>query len=87
MEMLNWIGTNLSCAKDKKPDCWSYHQLMSKFGGDNNHKERGFNYLLFFGLPLAYTIRGIIVLFVCRLCCRKCCGKKEEVADDKTKTE
>jgi len=60
--------------------------MRDLFGSKLSPKERGFNYIFYLLAPLAYTIRGIIVLFVCKLCCKKWCGKKEE-AENKEKTE
>lgn len=75
---MNWVGSTFSCTQDEKPNCWSYFKLREYFGSALNPKERGFNYIFYLFMPLAYTIRGIIVLLVCRICCKKFCGKAEE---------
>jgi len=78
---MNWFGKTFSCTQDKKPDCWSYYKLREYFGSSLTAKDRGFNYIFYFLMPIAYSIRGIIVLFVCKICCKKYCGKKEPKAE------
>ena len=43
----NWVGMNLSCGRDTKPDCWSYKLLDHYFLSPKlTVKERGGNFFL-----------------------------------------